>query len=99
MAKVDEIHFDAVLHDAAEDDHLHLKALPSRCRCTAWRSSPSGAATSSDMWEILQKLVDEDPCLKVEHVADQRDDSVYGLGELHLRTLLERMTEVRTSAR
>ena len=27
VAKVDEMHFDAVLHDAAEDDHLHLKPL------------------------------------------------------------------------
>ena len=27
VAKVDEMHFDAVLHDAAEDDHIHLKPL------------------------------------------------------------------------
>ena len=27
VAKVDEMHFDAVLHDAAEDDHLHLQPL------------------------------------------------------------------------
>ena len=46
------------------------------------------------MWEILQKLVDEDPCLKVEHVAVTNETVVYGLGELHLRTLLERMSEV-----
>jgi len=27
VAKIDEMHFDAVLHDAAEDDHIHLKPL------------------------------------------------------------------------
>ena len=27
VAKVDELHFDAVLHDAAEDDHIHLAPL------------------------------------------------------------------------
>jgi hypothetical protein len=27
VAKVDDIHFDAVLHDAAEDDHIHLLPL------------------------------------------------------------------------
>ena len=27
IAKVDELHFDAVLHDAAEDDHIHLLPL------------------------------------------------------------------------
>ena len=47
VAKVDEIHFDAVLHDAAEDDHIHLRRWTFRCRCTAWRSSPSATATSS----------------------------------------------------
>jgi elongation factor G len=46
------------------------------------------------MWEILQKLVDEDPCLKVEHVATTNETIVYGLGELHLRVLLERLREV-----
>jgi elongation factor G len=46
------------------------------------------------MWEILQKLVDEDPCLKVEHVANTNETVLYGLGELHLRVLLERLREV-----
>ncbi len=27
VAKIDDLHFDAVLHDAAEDDHIHLKPL------------------------------------------------------------------------
>jgi hypothetical protein len=47
VAKVDDIRFDAVLHDAAEDDHIHLAPLPFPSRCTAWRSSPSATATSS----------------------------------------------------
>ena len=46
------------------------------------------------MWEILTKLVDEDPCLKVEHVVNTNETIVYGLGELHLRMLLERLREV-----
>ena len=55
---------------------------------------PKRRGDEQRMWEILQKLVDEDPCLKVEHVAVTNETVVYGLGELHLRTLLERMTEV-----
>src|SRR5690606_25532045 len=42
----------------------------------------------------LHKLVSEDPCLRVDHVASTNESVVYGLGELHLRTLLERLTEV-----
>ncbi len=94
VPKVDEMHFDAVLHDAAEDDHLHLKPLPFPVPVHGLAIQPRRRGDEQRMWEILQKLVDEDPCLKVEHVAVTNETVVYGLGELHLRTLLERMTEV-----
>jgi elongation factor G len=94
VAKVDEMHFDAVLHDAAEDDHLHLQPLPFPVPVHGVAIEPKRRGDEQRMWEILQKLVDEDPCLKVEHVAVTNETVVYGLGELHLRTLLERMNEV-----
>lgn len=94
VAKVDEMHFDAVLHDAAEDDHLHLRPLPFPVPVHGLAIEPKRRGDEQRMWEILQKLVDEDPCLKVEHVAVTNETVVYGLGELHLRTLLERMSEV-----
>ena len=28
MAKIDELHFDAVLHDSHDEDHHHLKSPP-----------------------------------------------------------------------
>jgi elongation factor G len=93
VAKVDEMHFDAVLHDAAEDDHLHLKPLDFPVPVHGLAIEPKRRGDEQRMWEILQKLVDEDPCLKVEHVATTNETVVYGLGELHLRTLLDRMTE------
>ena len=94
VAKVDEMHFDAVLHDAAEDDHLHLKPLDFPVPVHGLAIEPKRRGDEQRMWEILQKLVDEDPCLKVEHVATTNETVVYGLGELHLRTLLERMTDI-----
>jgi elongation factor G len=94
VAKVDEMHFDAVLHDAAEDDHLHLLPLDFPVPVHGLAIEPRRRGDEQRMWEILQKLVDEDPCLKVEHVAATKETVVYGLGELHLRTLLERMNEV-----
>ena len=94
VAKVDEMHFDAVLHDAAEDDHLHLAPLPFPVPVHGLAIEPKRRGDEQRMWEILQKLVDEDPCLRVEHVAVTNETVVYGLGDLHLRTLIERMTEV-----
>ncbi|WP_395703709.1 elongation factor G [Aquabacterium sp.] len=94
VAKVDELHFDAVLHDAAEDDHIHLKPLPFPVPVHGLAISPKRRGDEQRMWEIMSKLIDEDPCLKIEHVAVTNETIVYGLGELHLRMLLDRLREV-----
>jgi hypothetical protein len=93
VAKVDEIRFDAVLHDAAEDDHIHLAPLPFPKPVHGLAIEPKRHGDEQRMWEILTKLVDEDPCLKLEHLAGTNETVVYGLGELHLRLLLERLRE------
>jgi elongation factor G len=94
VAKVDDIQFDAVLHDAAEDDHIHLKPLPFPEPVHGLAISPKRHGDEQRMWEVLGKLVAEDPCLKLEHVASTNQTVVYGLGELHLRVLLERLREL-----
>lgn len=94
VAKVDELRYDAVLHDAAEDEHIHLKPLNLPVPVHGLAIEPRRHGDEQRMWEILGKLVDEDPCLKVEHLAATNETVVYGLGELHLRVLLERLRDV-----
>jgi len=94
VAKVDEVHFDAVLHDAAEDDHIHLKALDFPVPVHGLAIEPKRRGDEQRLWDLVQKLVDEDPCLKVEHIVVTNETVIYGLGELHLRMLLERLNEV-----
>ncbi len=93
VAKVDALHYDAVLHDAAEDDHIHLAPLDLPRPVHGLAIGPKRHGDEQRLWEILAKLIDEDPCLKVEHVAVNNETVIYGLGELHLRVLLERMRE------
>ena len=93
VAKVDEIAFDAVLHDAAEDDHIHLKPLPFPVPVHGLALKPRRHGDEQRLSEVLAKLAAEDPCLRVEHVASTHETVVYGLGELHLRVLLERLRE------
>ncbi|HSH92269.1 MAG TPA: elongation factor G [Ramlibacter sp.] len=94
IAKVEELHFDAVLHDAAEDDHIHLKPLEFPVPVHGLAIEPKRRGDEQRLHDILAKLVSEDPCLRHEHVAATNESVVYGLGELHLRTLLDRLTEV-----
>lgn len=94
VAKIDALHFDAVLHDAAEDDHIHLAPLAFPVPVHGMAIEPKRHGDEQRMWEILQKVVDEDPCLKIEHVHATNETLVNGLGELHLRILLERLRDV-----
>ncbi|HVE52945.1 MAG TPA: elongation factor G [Ramlibacter sp.] len=94
IAKVEELHYDAVLHDAAEDAHIHLKPLEFPVPVHGLAIAPRRRGDEQRLHDILQKLVSEDPCLRVDHVASTNETVVYGLGELHLRTLLDRLTEV-----
>ena len=94
VAKIDEIHFDAVLHDAAEDEHIHLKPLDFPVPVHGLAIEPKRRGDEQRVWDLVQRLVDEDPCLKLEHVAATNETVVYGLGELHLRAMLERLRDV-----
>lgn len=94
IAKVDSLHFDAVLHDAAEDNHIHLKPLAFPVPVHGIAIQPKRHGDEQRLWELVQRAVDEDPCLRIEQVAATHETVVYGLGELHLRMLLDRLRDV-----
>jgi len=94
IAKVDELHYDAVLHDAPEDDHIHLAPLEFPVPVHGLAIEPRRRGDEQRLHDLLQKLVSEDPCLRLEHMVVTNESVVYGLGEQHLRTLLDRLTEV-----
>lgn len=92
-AKVDEIGYDAVLHDAPEDGDIHLAPLEFPSSIYALAIEPERRGNEQRLWEILQKLAAEDPCLRIEHPAGTNETVVRGLGELHLRHMLERLAD------
>ncbi|HSI49957.1 MAG TPA: elongation factor G [Ideonella sp.] len=93
IAKVDALHFDAVLHDSPDDGRMHLAPLSFPTPVHGLAISPQRHGDEQRLWELLQKLVDEDPCLRLEHVAATHETVVFGLGELHLKVLLDRLHE------
>lgn len=92
VAKVEEIAFDAVLHDHHDEDRLHLQPLEFPNPIYGLAIDPVKRGDEQRLWEVLTKLAAEDPCLKVERLMATNETVVRGLGELHIRTLLERMT-------
>ncbi|MCG6873740.1 MAG: elongation factor G [Betaproteobacteria bacterium] len=91
VAKVDEIQFDSVLHDSHDEDHIHLRPLEFPDPIFGLAIETTKRGDEQRLWDVLDKLSAEDPCIEVERVKSTNETVVKGLGELHLRTLLERM--------
>ncbi len=93
VAKVDEIHRDVVLHDSHDEDRIHLR--PSRFP-TPLFGLAIRAATRGDeqkLSDTVHKLLEEDPCLSLEHNAHTKETVLRGLSDLHLRLTLEKMQQ------
>ena len=93
IAKVDELHLDAVLHDSHDEDHYHLKPVAFPPAMLGLAIEPERRGDEQRLADTLHKLTAEDPCVRIEHHGTVNETVLYGMGELHLRVLLERMTE------
>jgi elongation factor G len=93
VAKLDELHLDAVLHDSHDEDHYHLKPVTFPPPMLGVAIAPERRGDEQRLADALHKLMAEDPCVRIEHHSAVNETVMYGMGELHLRVLLERMTE------
>ena len=91
VAKVDEVEFDAVLHDSHDEDDIHLRPLefPRPMQGLAVETRRKG--DEQRLFDILHKLELEDPCFEVERHPTTHETVIRGLGEMHLRYKLEKM--------
>jgi len=92
IAKVDEVHFDAVLHDRHEQDHLHLAPTTFPQSMFGLAISPASRGQEQKLSLALDKLSQEDPAFLVEQQAETHETLVRGLSDLHLRVMLDRLT-------
>ena len=92
VAKVDDIHYDAILHDSHEYDHFHLKQLDFPQHMYGLAINVKTRGQEQKLAQSLTRLTEEDPCLLVEHNQELNETVVRGLGELHLRVMMQRMS-------
>jgi elongation factor G len=93
VAKHEEIHYDAVLHDSHDEDEYHLKPLDFPQPMYGLAVSARQRGQEQKLATALHKLSEEDPCFRVEHHQELNETVMRGLGELHLRVMLQRMSE------
>jgi len=91
VAKVDDIEFDCVLHDSHDEDHIHMQPLEFPVPMHGVAIEPKRRGDEQRISEVLHRMTAEDPTLVVEHDTTLNETVLWGLGELHLRSVLERM--------
>lgn len=91
VTRVDDIHYDAVLHDSHDEDHYHLSepALPPPMVGLA--IEPRRQGDEQKLADALARLTAEDPGLRVEYRPSLNERVLYGHGDLHLRVALDRL--------
>ncbi|TVQ85380.1 MAG: elongation factor G [Chromatiaceae bacterium] len=93
VARVDDVHFDAVLHDSHDEDHYHLNSIECPVPLFGLAVNVTKRGDEQKLTDALHKLESEDPCFHLEHNATANETVMRGLGELHLKVLLRRLSE------
>ncbi|TAM57418.1 MAG: elongation factor G [Rhodanobacter sp.] len=93
VAKIEDIHFDAVLHDSHDEDLIALAPLAFPSPMFGLALEPKHKGQEQKLSNALARLAEEDPCFRVEHRKELNETVVRGISELHLKVMLERMRE------
>jgi len=91
IAKIDEIQFDHILHDSAEDAHVHARPLELPTSVFGLAITPKKRGDEQKVSDVMHKIAAEDPCFRIEHNAQANETVMRGLGEMHLKTVLDKM--------
>ncbi|MCB1741669.1 MAG: elongation factor G [Gammaproteobacteria bacterium] len=93
ISKVDGADFDAVLHDSHDEDDVHLTPVELPEPMFGIAITANSRNDQQKLSDALHKLAVEDPSLRVEHDAEMNQTVIRGLGDLHLRIVLEAIEE------
>ena len=93
VTRVDDIDFDSVLHDSHDEDHFHLSSIECPVPLFGLAVNVVKRGEEQKLTDALNKLRSEDPCFHIEHNASANETVMRGLGQLHLKVLMRRLSE------
>ena len=91
VAKIEELHTGDVLHDDHALDTVHLAKMPFPTPMFGLAVTPKARGDEQKISQQLSKLAEEDPTFKYYTDRQTHEMVVQGLGELHLRLILEKL--------
>lgn len=91
VAKIEEIHTGDVLHDDHALDTVHLQAVSYPTPMFGLAVTPKARGDEQKISGALAKIAEEDPTFKYHTDRQTHEMVINGLGEMHLRLVLERL--------
>ena len=93
VSKIEDIGYDDVLHSSHDEDDVRMRsvAIPPPMHGVALELLQRGQ--EKKLSDALHKMSTEDPSLQLEFNAQANETVLRGMGELHLRMVMQRMKE------
>jgi elongation factor G len=89
LAKIEELKIGDLIHDGKAAGKFELPAVPEPMFSLALE--PATRGDEQKIGTALDKLCEEDPCFKISRDTQTKELVASGLGDLHLRIMLEKM--------
>ena len=89
LAKVEELRTGDLIHDGKVSGKFEMPATPEPMFSLALE--PATRGDEQKIGTALEKLCEEDPCFKISRDTQTKELVANGLGDLHLRIMLEKM--------
>ena len=93
ISKIDELHYNSVLHSEAGHSQLSLKSIPQPKPMFGLAIEVTSKGAESKLSEAIAKMIAEDQSLEMERIAATHETVLRGLGELHLRVKLKMLKD------
>jgi elongation factor G len=89
LGKIENLRVGDLIHDGRMAGTFEMPAAPEPMFALALE--PAARGDEQKIGSALEKLCEEDPCLKVTRDSQTKEMVLNGLGDLHLRVMLEKM--------
>jgi len=89
LAKIEELKIGDLIHDGKAAGKFELPAVPEPMFSLALE--PATRGDEQKIGTALDKLCEEDPCFKISRDTQTKELVASGLGDLHLRIMIEKM--------
>lgn len=89
LAKIDELKVGDLIHDGKASGKFEMPSVPQPMYSLALE--PASRGDEQKISSALDRLCEEDPCFKISRDMQTRELVASGLGDLHLRVVLEKM--------